>query len=153
MDSTEPAGPMRLARLVYGAMPGGLPGGVSLHIRDDEGPVATKTRDGSYHVAYVRLAHDPGATEGDATEGCEPREAPEVRVLYQETFSDPFRAGAEFQELVAYAPKLVLPDGGHEHRPDSLEELLRLKREIEEETTRWLVEDSDDDMKALGLKE
>ena len=135
-------GPIGLANLVYGAMPGGHGGAASLHIRDDEGPVATKTRDGSYHVAYVRLAHDPAR----------PGAPPVVTLVYQETFSDAFKAGVEYQELVGYAPDVVVAEG---EGLDSYRgrDLIERKLEEQEDSRRYLVEQYDDDLEAFGLKD
>lgn len=126
-----------LGEAVFGLLPGE---GHSYHVRQGEGPAVTRTPDGSYHVAYVRIVAGG-----------------EVEILYQESFSDPFRAGREYQELVAYAPEP--PD-----EPDSpglvarrreylRKDLLERKIEEQQDKQRYLVEQYDEDLKAFGLKD
>ena len=131
-----------LGKTVFGVLPGE---GHSYRVRRGEGPAVTRTPDGSFHVAYVRIKDD-----GD-------RGAGGVEILYQESFSDPFRAGREYQELVDYAPGLPdEPDspGLAERRRAYLEgDLLERKIEEQQEKQRYLVEQHDEDLRAFGLKE
>ncbi|MDP9438795.1 MAG: hypothetical protein M3P49_08625, partial [Actinomycetota bacterium] len=78
-----------------------------------------------------------------------------VEIVYQESFSDPFRAGREYQELAAYAPELPDdPPGIAARRREYLSrDLLERKLEEQRETQRYLVEDHEDDLRALGLKD
>jgi hypothetical protein len=135
-----------LGETIFGALPGE---GYSYHVRRGEGPAVTKTPDGSYHVAYVRITDAEGGAIGGADGG--------VEVLYQESFSDPFRAGREYQELVDYAPALPEePDarGLAERRRAYLKrDLLERKIEEQQEKRRYLVEQHDEDLGAFGLKE
>ncbi|MDP9481011.1 MAG: hypothetical protein M3R38_35990 [Actinomycetota bacterium] len=140
-----------LAR-IYAIMPGS---GVAAHVVQGEGPVATRTPDGSYHVAYVRT-HDP-EPDGGADERASSREIG-VEVVYQESFSDPFQAGIEYQELVNYAPEPPeLPDdppGLAERRRAAKErDLIEKKLERQEADRAYLVEGYDDDRRRLGLGE
>lgn len=145
---------MDLAKLVYGAMPGGLEGAVMMCMIEGEGPVATKTRDGAYHVAYARLAY------GDDPEGAwqEERPPPGVKILYQETFSDPFRAGTEYRELYDFYVGVVRelpgePPGLAEKRRRYHEsDLIERKLEEQRDTQRYMIEGLDDDLEAFGLK-
>ncbi len=126
-----------LGKTVFGALPGE---GHAYHVRQGEGPAVTMTPDGSYHVAYVKVRGEGG-----------------VEILYQESFSDPFKAGREYQELVDYAPGLPdEPDspGLAERRRAYLErDLLERKIEEQQEKRRYLVEQYDEDLRAFGLKE
>ena len=126
-----------LGKTIFGVLPGE---GHSYHVRRGEGPAVTRTPDGSYHVAYVKF-RDEGSVE----------------ILYQESFSDPFRAGREYQELVDYAPGLPEePDapGLAERRRAYLKgDLLERKIEEQQEKQRYLVEHYDEDLGAFGLKE
>ena len=135
-----------LGKTVFGALPGE---GHSYHVRQGEGPAVTRTPDGSFHVAYVRIKDDGDRGAAGSEAG--------VEILYQESFSDPFRAGREYQELVDYAPGLPdEPDspGLAERRRAYLErDLLERKIEEQQEKRRYIVEQHDEDLRAFGLKE
>jgi hypothetical protein len=134
---------------IYARMPGN---GVAAHVVQREGPVATRTPDGSYHVAYVRI-HDPEPDDDQA-----PSREIGVEVVYQESFSDPFQAGIEYQELIAYAPEPAELPGdppglAERRRVARSRDLIEKKLERQEADRRYLVESYDDDRRRLGLGE
>lgn len=106
-----------------------------LYVGSNEGPVTTRTPDGSHHVSYIVVTQDQN---GDVTG---------LEVRYQESFEDPYNAGVEFQELKEYAPEP--PDSPIAKGQTQKRDLLERKIAHQKADQRWLVEEAGEDLRML----